>query len=372
MENIANLVEKWNCEYYQSQDDESFEEIKYINDYNCIFHNIKILAEYKYEPYQPVISPPENDFMNRLYDWLMLFSENQQKFLFYLASKILFFNLRQINHLSIHIYQRRIKKCILDDIIAEQSLRKNDYRSAQKYYHEELEKTLFVGLTDSSRINDFSHFNRELDRTVNYGLNLETLLYPTKRKLELLHSDDLIELCHNFEDLIINSDNNISEKKRIIIIEDFCGSGSVFLDKLKILNQSKLSFKKVIFAPFIITYKCIENVNKFIETYKLIRDFKLVYGELIPISMKCFDQDENYLQKDCFEVEDLSDVLKRVCEEKYNKYFGETLNQDDKFGFASLKIVLVHYYNCPDNSLPFLWNNDRGFTPLFMRSRRIL
>lgn len=138
------------------------------------------------------------------------------------------------------------------------------------------------------------------------------------------------------------------------------------------MNQSKLTFKKVIFAPFIITYKGIENVNKFIETYKLIRDFKLVYGELIPRSMKCFDQDENYLQNDYFEAEDVSDVLKRVCEEKYNEYFSETLNHDDKFGFASLKIVLVHYYNCPDNSLPFLWNNDRDFTPLFMRSRRIL
>lgn len=372
MENIANLVEKWNLEYYQRQDDESFENIKYISDYTSIFQNIKILAEFKYEPYQPVISPPENDFMNRLYDWLMLFSENEQKFLFYLASKILFFNLHQINHLSYHTYQRCIKKCILEDIISERNLRKNDYRSAERYYNEELEKTLFVGLTSSSRINDFSHFNREIDRNVNYGLNLETLLYPTKRKLELLHDDNLIELCDNFEEFIINSENTIREKRRIIIIEDFCGSGSDSVEKLINLNQSGLNFEKIIFAPFIITYKGIENINKFIETFDLTRDFKYVYGELIPESMKCFDQEENYLQSDWFEDEDISEVIKSVCEVKYNDYFCETLDQDDKYGFANLKIVLVHYYNCPDNSLPFIWNNDRDFTPLFMRSRRIL
>ncbi len=112
MENIDNLVEEWNRQLYLNND-------KIEKDYNDLFFNLNTLVDFKFEPYQPIISPPQKKFFERLYEWLSQFEENEKNYLFYLVSKILFFNQNQINHLCVYIYERCIKKIILRLMIVE-------------------------------------------------------------------------------------------------------------------------------------------------------------------------------------------------------------------------------------------------------------
>lgn len=393
MEELDKLVESWNIELSKNQPnyqlnnlrrDRKFSIEKNGKNYNDLLNEIKFLIDFKFEPYLPVKTPPSKEFIERLVIWLDQFNNNEKRYLFYLVSKIIFFNSKQINHLYSNVYEKKIKRVILEDIIKEkQSIPPFDYKTALKFYQEEIKKTIFVGLTDSSRINEFSHVinQNEINRDLNFGLSLDTILYPSKKRTDIFlnshqnmtpEEEKKISICEEFEDKILATDEFIMDKKRIVILEDFCGSGSDVREKLNLLKNSNLTFEKIILAPFIITYKGLDNINNWILQNNIEGEIEVVFGEIIPEKNKCFDFKDNYLEDGWFEKENISEKIKEISESYYNNVPFDSLTINDKFGFGSLYIAFVNYFNCPDNSLPLIWIDDHGWKPLFARSRRIL
>jgi hypothetical protein len=348
------------------------------NIYSEICDSIRILKDFKFEPYQPVPYPPKPDFIDRLKGWIKQFNGSDQKYMLYFSSKVIFLTHSQITYLIGHIFQNKIKKLILEDIILEKDLEPFSYKKAEEYFASELEKTLFVGLSDSSRLNDFTHVNREeINRRINTGIELETLLYPSKRRKAYQEYGQnsiigkKIKICRDFEKEILFEDDLIKDKERLVILEDFSGSGSDIIQNFNSIKSSLLPLKKIIFAPYIITYKARKALDEWINANKDDKKYYYTYGTLIPEEAKCFDFDKSYLKSDWHDESiDICEKVKLTCKSIANKYFQN--NPTYLYGFGKIKIAFANYYNCPDNSLPILWCDIGGWIPLFQRASRII
>ena len=368
---LSNLVEKWDFKR------ESNKELKLsdINFYKNIYDNILSLAKFKFEQYQPLPHPDEKDFLSRLLEWLEQFKEDKQKFLFFLASKIIFFTRDQIDYLMKNVFERRIKREILKEIINDNSrgINNYDFKKAIGYFQVELDKTLFCGLSDSARINDFVHINREINRRKSTGFDLPTLLYPSKIK-DKLSGTSLKDLCKKFEAIILEKDDVIADKSRLVVLEDTCCSGSDFINFLNNIRDIDLPFKSIYLAPYIISYMGKKNIENWINKNKRLNyNVTLVYGSYITKELKCFDEDQSYLKIDWKDNKDICEEIKKISTEIYNQNFSENLKKEDRFGVNGLKNVFVTYYNCPDTSLPIIWfPNEGNWKPIFLRSSRII
>jgi len=342
--------------------------------YSELCDSIEILKDFKFEPYQPIPNPPKPDFIKRMKEWLNQFEKEDQKYLFYLVSKLIFFTHPQINHLMDYLFQNKIKKIILEDIILENNLPPFSYKEAEESLLSELEKTLFVGLSDSSRINDFTHINMDyINRTINTGIELETLIYPSKRRIvyNLQGNSQKVEFCSDFEKSVLLEDDLLLNKTRLIILEDFSGSGSDIIKQFSYLNSSSLPFKKIIFAPYIITYKACEILDNWIDNNQDDRNYHYTYGTKIPEDVKCFDYNKSYLSSEWPDKNvDICDKIKQTCNSIYEKYFPP--DSSYCYGIGEIIIAFATYYNCPDNSLPILWCDEGGWKPLLQRASRIM
>lgn len=346
------------------------------NVYAEICRSLEILKDFKFEPYQPINSPPKPEFIKRLQAWLQQFDKKDQKSMLYLSSKIIFLTQAQITYLMEYLFQNKLKKMILEDIIKKKNFEHFSYKKAENYFAEELEKTLFVGLSDSSRINDFTHVNSlYIKRQVNTGIELETLLYPVKKSCEIgINSEEDKELIRVFEKDVLLKDEKIKDKVRLIILEDFTGSGSDIIETLNYLYSSQLPFKEIVFASYIITYKAINRLERWIKRNNSDgRRYFYAYGILIPEEAKCCGNNNSYLKLDWHnESIDICENVSQTCEDVYNKRFFEEDRLKYVYGYENVKIAFVYYYNCPDNSLPIIWCDKGGWKPLFPRVSRIL
>jgi len=366
MRELQDLVEKWDQDYLIKN---LFSPFLAKGSYERYFENIKILRELKFIQYQPISHPIDKDFLDRLIEWLYQFSKEDQPYLFYFSSKIIYFTYEQLLVLMENLYERKIKRLLLNKVIEKKNFEPYSYLKAQKFFDSELKKTFFVGLTDSSRINEFCHRIEEIKRHINTGLSLETLLFSTKKRLTT-SEDKIKEICKKFEKKILSVDELIKDKERLVILEDFCGSGSDVINYLSFIEESYLHFTEIIISPYIITFKAKRKIEKWINTSKRSRQYYLTYGTLIPEEMKCFDQDNSYLKTDWFhKTDDICEKIKEISEKTYEKIFQQAFPH--KYGFGNLKIAFVYYFNCPDNSLPIIWFNKLDWKPLFKRSSRI-
>lgn len=371
MIDLSNLVEKWDLEI------RTLKRIKlsHQNFYKKTYDNILNLAKFKYDPYQPQRNSGERDFMTRLRNWLEQFIENKQRFLFYLASKIIFFTFEQIENLMETVFERKIKKEILTEIINDnsKSIDYGDFKSALNYFQDELDKTLFCGLSPSARFNEFFHLNKEINRKVSTGFSIDTLLYPFKMKLKLSNANHK-DLCEKFEELILDNEELIKNKNRLVVLEDTCCSGSDFINFLNIIRDINVPFKSIYIVPYIITYLGKSNIEKWIKKNNhLPYKIKLLGGSEIPEQLKCFDEKDSYLKMDWKEDIDICEEIKKICLDIYNINFTDNLKEEYKFGINNVKNAVVTYFNCPDTSLPIIWFPNQGkWKTLFLRSSRII
>lgn len=368
MKRIRKLAQTWDIE---NSEKNLFATGSERNKFREVCNSIEILSDYKFKSFQPILSPPKPDFIDRLMIWLEQFEKSDQKYMLFFSSKILFFTQKQFESLMRYIWTNKIKKIILEDIIAEKNLKPFSYKKAEKYFPHELEKTLIVGLTDSSRINDFTHINSEdINRKINTGIDLSVLLYPYEKDQNGDIPIGTKNINKQFENHVLLKDKVIKNKERLIILEDFSGTGLDIIEKLNVLNSSNLPFNKIIFSPYIITYKAIEKLDFWIRNNNQNREYSYTYGSLIPKESQCFDYYKSYLKNGWGNDSDICDNVKRICDLIYGNYFPK--DDEYHYGFGKIKIAFVHYYNCPDNSLPVLWCSEGGWEPLFKRASRII
>ena len=173
----------------------------------------------------------------------------------------------------------------------------------------------------------------------------------------------------------------LAGKDRMVIIEDFSGTGTDLSNSLAVIKASSLPLTDILLAPVSATQMAMDRLRRSCALASgapsaVSRSYSVVTAEELPHSLCCFDgPDPSYLDDQDL-IPTLSAVVRRLSEEMYTRHFsraGADLLPRDMHGFGHLALAFVLYTNCPDNSLPLLWKEVASFpVALFRRVSRVI
>lgn len=162
---------------------------------------------------------------------------------------------------------------------------------------------------------------------------------------------------------IQNSSSQQYEHMRVLIfVDDFAGTGNT-LYELILKNRTTLEYltkvkniKIIVFVAF-----CLEEGREFllkkIDELKLDIDF--LSGYIMREEEKIFSKKSRY-----FDDETEKEYLKAV----FTNY-GSRLVKNFPLGYNDSQVAIIFPVNCPNNSLPILWESNPSWVPLFRRRK---
>jgi hypothetical protein len=252
-----------------------------------------------------------------------------------------------------------------------------------KEFKRRLRKTLFVGMSDGSRI--------DMLRRTNSGR------ISTEQVVPMMNVDD-----EKWRDLNekLGTDEGMSPGEKfdsIYLIDDFTGSGTTFIryidgkwkGKLKKFNDLICQARNRLENNFPIAEKYALHVHHYISSHqardellKRLREaeeawsersfseYKVTEGLLLPESMRLSrPSDDGILDLGDKYYDDA--LFKRM-----EKHCREAGQDSMKLGYADCALPIVLEHNTPNNSVPLLWAETRGhggahaMRPLFHRRDR--
>lgn len=155
-------------------------------------------------------------------------------------------------------------------------------------------------------------------------------------------------------------------KTRIVLLEDFVGSGSQVEKALHLCcGISKyIPELKVLFCPMIICPEGKRMANSLQRQYTC-----LTYSPVLEIPKEHFIT-PTYMADERPEYDAIRQTLIAV-HGKVKGTPGSWLQESSAFGYRDTGAILVKYDNCPDNSVPALHRQSNlGWSPLFYRNSR--
>lgn len=299
---------------------------------------IDYLAQNLYSDYEPSARPGP-DFWSRCARWLdSAPSEEDQKLLLQLIPYIFFVGVSQFRAyyraaLNINVVQW------ISDLIG---LDPED-PTGRDQLNDEIGRTWFCGITDSMQIAAFYHVNGLSGRDYR----------PDWRSLQKFADPAKIDTYM--------VQNQIS---RIVLLEDFVGSGSQMANSARFAAQLP-SRPPILLIPLVI---CPEGCEKGAELRAQF--YNLTFSPVIALGEEAMltgvplpDEPEIYTQ-----VRDLVLRLEHLIKNGgAETYYGP-------WGFPApdgTGALVVLNTNCPDNTLPLLHRTSDEWSPLFPRSSRV-
>jgi len=176
-----------------------------------------------------------------------------------------------------------------------------------------------------------------------------------------ISKDNIIELSQ-LENIVGKKIKKYEQLKILVLIDDFVGSGNTLAN---LLNQKQDLLKKVIselnIKVVLLCAYCLddgrEHLLSTIENLNL--NIKIFTENSFDDSEKVFSSNSRY-----FENEDDKLLLKQVFTRE-----GEKLVKNNPLGYSDSQVAIVFPENCPNNSLPILWENKNNWYPLFRRRK---
>ncbi len=327
---IENRVQAWDKKAWNNKDkNEHYSEINRI----ILFLEEKLF--YSYEPTK--WEYPE--FRDRLEEWLKNIAvDKDQKTLFTSLPNIFFIGEKEF----IDLYRLAYNGPIAKWMVEETGLLLNN-PEAYSLLRKAIENTWFLPVTDSLRINMFFHLNN-IPGSQDWRPDLRSLVKfgnPEKVKKEFLK-------------------NKI---KRIVLLEDFVGSGVQSLDTVKKFVKT-LPEISILFVPLVICPTGLEEAKEIATKNKNLTIYPIL--ELKPEDFVPELKHENR-SKDLFNLSVLA-----------HRYYLKTTNgvpmgkkPYHPLGFQQTGGLVIMCTNTPANTLPlFHWISD-SWKPLFPRHTRV-
>jgi hypothetical protein len=324
---------------------------------------IQVLADLKYDAYQQY--SPGMRFVENLALWLEQFNEADERKIAYnfMKSNLVYFSHDEMAHFAATVYPDYIKPRLIKhaailsnipDYHIESVVSSNAFKSLQ-------DLTLFFGLSDGARIDQFRRSNRELSHErifQNYELSAEKI--------------------SSIKDSLPNGEY----VRAIVLLDDFTASGTSYIRKendtytgkiAKILSHIKddeawknlvvTSELLIIIAVYVATSTAIRKINK----------------EIVDI----WGQDSSYIFVTA--VQQLGDEIRITQNSSHDfvklseKYYDPSIETDHtkkggtdlKFGYAGCGLPVILHHNSPNNSLFLLSAEENSSTrALFPRVSR--
>lgn len=267
-------------------------------------------------------------YKSNIDSWLNNFSSQDEKdHALYLLSKFIYFG---------EIFVRELTRSIYRDLFR--------YPLIKKIREENYDTT------DENFIED--EFKKTQDKTLilPMGVNSDSggyLLYLFRQE-----GDHPVSL--------FNETNDPSTYERVILIDDFCGSGTQgtsddVKNRVKSLRK-RYPNAKICFYLLMGTFDGLCNIRSF----KLFDEVQVVME--LDASFKCFSLNSRIFGKNTpFDKQESRDM----CERYGTKLF----TADEALGFGKCELLLGFHHNTPDNTLPIIWceKGNIHWIPIFKR-----
>lgn len=309
--------------------------------------NLKIhfLANHLYAEYEPTLMGMFPAFIDRMDNWLQcVSSEDEQLSMFQLVPQIFYVGKDELNTLYRVAYNTHVTRWVINDI----GLKFED-GDIDKKLNDAMIDTWFCPITDSLRINAFYHLNNVPGR------------YNHRPDWKSLHRFGCPQRIIDY----IQSKN----VKRIVLLEDFIGSGSQakpVMDLLSTLELLNLSIP-VLVCPILVCPAGLDFLRKN-SKYK-----NIAFSPVIELS------EANFIPENAGTTEDeLCKKVRKLAIDSYEIVSGvkdTKLNREQPpygpFGFGDLGALVVMNNNTPDNVLPLIHHSYVTWQALFPRHCRV-
>lgn len=333
---------------------------------------IQALSNFKYNEYQQFSIGTR--FIESLVKWLKQFKILAEREIAYnfIKERLIFISNDQMLHLVNITFSDKINPFLISKTA--QLLKVNPYLKKQivasSSYQEVRRKSLYIGLSDGSRIDQLRRY---------CGLDNEQVI-PTYQINSDKVEDMLGELNKVYPDSTYNS---------VFLIDDFTASGTSYFrlegdtangkifktlrdlfdteseenHLFKLIDHSNQIDIRIIF--YIATQEAINKLVNEIESWKEKTSYKFEFSieviQLIEEDVKINEQsDKDFfdLSKKYITNEIIDTHFKKA---KYEKYF---------LGYNECALPLILVHNTPNNSMPLLWWNSENTIGLFPRVTR--
>ena len=330
---------------------------------------LQALSSFKYDNYQQF--SPGIRFIESLVRWLNQFEElNERKVAYnFIKNHLIYISNEQMSYLVSIAFNDKINPVIIRKTASEMNIK--DYLVRKiingKEYESNLRKSLFIGLSDGSRIDSLrrsSNINNEQISTTH----------------EISHEKD--------EEMLSELEISLGMKCKfhtVFLIDDFTASGKSYFrpdeNKGKILkflekvfgNETgdwisliNIDLLEIHILFYIATESAINTIQSEIDNWKISKGIKnviMVYAiQLIDHTIK--EKVENNI--------DFISLAKKYFDGKIiNRHFKKGLYNNPHLGFNECGLPLILNHNTPNNSLPILWlPDDMKYKGLFPRVTR--
>lgn len=159
---------------------------------------------------------------------------------------------------------------------------------------------------------------------------------------------------------LFNETKEPSSYERVILIDDFCGTGSQATDS-DVIDRVKGLRKRYPNAK--ILYYMLMGTNNGLYNIRSTDVFDDVQAVMeLDDSFKCFSLNSRIFTKNStFDKQESRDL----CE----KYGTKLFSVDEALGFGKCELLLGFHHNTPDNTLPIIWCEDGNihWIPIFKR-----
>jgi hypothetical protein len=164
---------------------------------------------------------------------------------------------------------------------------------------------------------------------------------------------------HTAEGNVLIAKTVVEDIDRIVVLDDFCGSGSqaTSFDSEFVVNlkKDKPNIKINYFSLFAIEM----GLNKIRGLHYDRAESVFVLDE----SYKCFSKDSRF-----FDTKEAD--IKKSCHTLCNKY-GRKLDPRNPLGYKNGQMLVGFHHNTPNNSLPIFWSEKKSWNPIFKRFVKI-
>ena len=334
---------------------------------------LQALSNLKYDEYLNFSSGSR--FIESLVKWLDQFIEPDEKRIAYtfIKERLIFFSSDQISHLVNITFNDKINPVLIEKTAAK--LKINPYFvnriTDSEEYKDTLRRSLFIGLSDGSRIDQLRRAS---------AINNEQVLLTYDVSKEKTN-DMLREL---------KKSGYAGKFSSIFLIDDFTASGISYFrfdEKSKnwkgkinktiasiidnnsgnlhnLVNEFETIKIHIIF--YIATEEAVkkldDNINLWKQKFNYVFDFDIDVVQLISN-----DNKEQILSDD-----DFTKLSKKYFDERIiDRHYKEGIHSRPYLGFNECALPIVLSHNTPNNSLTILWlPEDMKYTGLFPRVSR--
>ena len=165
--------------------------------------------------------------------------------------------------------------------------------------------------------------------------------------------------AHTLESLAQRFPSN-SEIQRLVLIDDFSGTGASLADGLKkhsdLLRDINSKGIRIIVIALVGFTQARDHVEHYIEQAGL--DAEVYFCDELGPEHKAFSESASIFQN-----ASEREKAREIAESK-----GLTLERRFPLGYRDTQGLIVFYQSCPNNTLPIFWSRNDEWTPLFPRT----